>query len=249
MWQESAVDGLVQNDPEIPVIFYVHGNRYTESDAIRHGTTIFRTALRFRAPDRPLHWVIWSWPSEKSGIGVHDVRLKASRTDAQSLYLSWLLRLLPKERRLGLIGYSFGGRILTGALHALAGGAVAQRRLPEGELLRDPARLLLIAPALDNDWLGNGRYHGRAGWLLERVNVLRNSVDPVLRRYGWIDLDRHPDAAGFAGLRLLPRSLDGAEVPVVQRDVANVVGRSHDELLYFQGCVPARQALTEMMQL
>jgi hypothetical protein len=248
-WTSASVEELTQADAELPLIVYVHGNRYTEGDAISRGRTIFNTALRFRMPGRPLHWVIWSWPSEKVSFGVHDVRLKADRADAQSLYLGWLLQQLPQQRRLGLVGYSFGGRVATGALHALAGGAIARRRLPGGESLRDPARMVLIAPAIDNDWLGSGHYHGRAGRLLERVNVLRNSADPMLQRYGWINLQRHPAAMGFTGLRLRPRGLDGAEVPVEQQDVANVVGRSHDELRYFQGCIPARQALAQLMEL
>jgi hypothetical protein len=233
-WIASDVATLLAATDQRVLVNYIHGNRYNPQEAIQHGVEVYHRALD-HSDAAPVDWVIWSWPSEQESIGVRDVRLKAQRTDAQSLYVAWLLQQVPSDRLQSLLGYSFGARICSGAAHVLAGGSLGGRTLDQR--LPPPSsslRMGLIAAAMDSDWLAPGRYHGRAGWSAERIAILTNSSDPVLRRYRWVQTTRGGIALGFAGLDGSPRRQDGSMVPVWQCDCSGLVGASHDENNYYR---------------
>ena len=61
-----------------------------------------------------------------------------------------------------MIGYSFGGRVVTGSLHALAGGPLGRRVLHGSTVTGANIDVGLVAPAIEDDWLGTGQYHGNA---------------------------------------------------------------------------------------
>ena len=69
-----------------------------------------------------LRFVIWSWPSDKIKGPLNDIRTKAWRTDTDGYYLGWFLQRMHPQSDIGLIGFSYGARIVSGALHVLAGG-------------------------------------------------------------------------------------------------------------------------------
>ncbi len=217
-----------------PVVIYVHGNRMDPGDAIQRGLLIYRETTRYRCNAGPIDWVIWSWPSEKEGGIVNDVREKADRTDAQGLYLAGLLRQ-HTERSIptSLIGYSFGGRVITGALHALAGGSLARRTLPSDPVSGAPFDVGLVAPAIENDWMGINGYHGLATQNMDRLVLLYNHRDAVLKRYWIIDRIRGEVALGYSGPKTFAPRIDGTPLPVRSRDCSPAVGIKHDEEDYY----------------
>ena len=217
-----------------PTVIYVHGNRTSASVAIRRGLTIHRYIARHRGP-QPIDWVIWSWPSEQHGLPVRDAREKAKRTDAHGMYLALFLR----DNFTGgapptMIGYSFGGRMVTGSLHALAGGPLGGRRLPGPALTGAGIRAGLVAPAIESNWLLPNGYHGKATQNLNQMVLMYNHRDSVLKRYWLLDRVRGSMALGYSGPRTFGPRFDGSRLPVIARDFAKVIGNHHDELDYYQ---------------
>ncbi len=231
--RSSLEDYLQQINRDRALVVYVHGNRLDSNEAIERATVIYRKIAACRH-GRPIDWVIWSWPSAKTGFLVQDFREKARRTDAQGLYLAWLLRKHSEASlSTSLIGYSFGGRVVTGALHALAGGSLGCRTLPGPAITGSNMDAGLIAPAIDSRWMVSGGYHGMATKNLDRLVLLYNRRDAVLKRYWLIEKVRGNFALGYTGPRAFGPRVDGSKLSVRSRDCARFVGLRHDEVDYY----------------
>ncbi|HYW78439.1 MAG TPA: hypothetical protein VE890_02645, partial [Thermoguttaceae bacterium] len=145
-WEPAVAKDLVeQSDPTVPTVVFIHGNRSGLNDAVRGGLPVYRYLQRC-AEGRPLRFVIWAWPADRAGRGVlDDARIKARYSDAQSYYLADWLSQLASDGPVNLVGYSFGARVVTGALHLLGGGQVAGRSLPsETQAEHGPLRAVLV---------------------------------------------------------------------------------------------------------
>ena len=216
-----------------PVVVYVHGNRLDADGAIKRSFNIYQS-IRKRRCSGPIDWVVFSWPSAKQGRLIHDFREKAERTDAQGLYLGWLLRKHAESSlRTGLIGYSFGARIVTGALHAMAGGCLDGRRLPGSEIIGANFDAGLIAPALESHWMEHRGYHGKATKNLDHLVLLFNRRDAILKRYWLLDRVRSSVALGYSGPQAFGLRADGSKLSVRARDCARFMGLRHDEVDYY----------------
>lgn len=242
----SLEEYLMGDVSELHVI-YVHGNRMDYSTAIHRALMIQRQTLRHRAPVSPrVRWLVWSWPSDQEGILLADVREKAARTDSQGLYLAWMLReLIDRGHRPRLIGFSFGGRVATGALHALGGGSLGGRTLPEPHIEGAHVSVGLIAPALGEGWLCSYGYHGRATRNMFELTVLYNRRDAVLKRYPF--LDPGTQALGYRGPRGFGPRYDGSKLPVLARNCSGTVGRRHVEVDYYMGSCNAGKPMYQMI--
>jgi hypothetical protein len=219
--------------PERQVVVYVHGNRMASNKVVHRSFSVYRNIIRCNEK-RPIDWVIWSWPSSKQGTLIHDARRKASRTDAQGLYLAWLLRQQVKQAEsTKMIGFSFGSRVITGALHSLAGGKLGGRLLPGPPTTGATFDVGLVAPAIDTYWLSEKGYHALATKNLDRLALLYNRRDAVLKRYWLINKVRGRLALGYTGPRSFAPRADGTELPVVARDYSSYIGLRHDELDYY----------------
>jgi hypothetical protein len=233
--QWSAADAKAfraTDDPAVPTVLFVHGNRTDAGEAVDKGWNTYQS-IRAQT-DRPLRYVIWSWPADREfRRNGPDVRLKAAYSDVEAWYLAqWLADIRPGVR-VSLIGHSFGPRIITGALHLLAGGQVAGRGLPADTVKawtatkRNPIRTVLLAAALDVDWLAPGGCHDRALSLVDQMLVTCNACDRVLRWYPRMYGRGGPSAMGFVG----PCGVAEAKnIEVV--DVSATVGRFHDYQCY-----------------
>lgn len=241
---ESFLNGL---DPSRPLVLHVHGNRMTEQDANERGRFIYRKLLN-HLPGDGFDFVVFSWPSEKTGILVKDGRNKARMTEAEGLYLGWLLKeLLVRQIPVALVSYSFGSRVTTGALHTLAGGSLGGRRLP-GEPIRGASiPVALVAPALESRWLEPGQYHGLATQNVSQLAVFYNSRDAVLKRYRLIEPGSAGPALGFTGPRRVPRGFDGAPIPLIARDCTRSMGIAHSEREYYLPSCCAAPAIAGMI--
>lgn len=213
-------------------LFYVHGNRYAPHHAVKHGRLV-RERLRECGGAAPMRFVIWSWPSERIPGLIHDCRAKAERCDLEGYYLGTVLSHLPPDARISLVGFSFGTRIISGSLHVLGGGALQGRALPrECVTPRLPVRAAMLAPACHNTWFLPGDFHEQALGQVDRLLVLYNSRDPILRRYRLLSPATSPQALGYTGLVGVDR-LGPLEDRVEQWDMAGAVGPTHNEVRYF----------------
>lgn len=249
-WRLSSATELAESTRERTTVIYIHGNRGSDGEAIERGMRI-GAILAARDGCPPLQMVIWSWPSAKVQRGRRDFLIKAERADTEAWYLSALLDQLPVGVDVGLIGYSYGARVVTGALHWVSGGEFEGRTLsgldgnslglPADRLLEQPPgslterhrgryRVALLAPAIHHDWLATHGCHRDAFQSTDRMLLLFNTCDPALRWYRFAFRCEKPEAVGRWGL---PANWIGPwEDRLEQWDVAPVVGKTHDEDAY-----------------
>ena len=234
-WLPADGDEFFRGDGgPLPTTIFVHGNRISQNAAISNGRRI-RCQIERVAGGRPFRFVIWSWPSDRiRGRARRDARVKACRSDVQGYYLAECLRRVAPDVQVSLVGYSFGARVITGALHLLAGGQVAGRSLaqptqtpPDAAQQVPPRRAVLVAAALDADWLSSGRRNGLALSQVESLLVTRNSRDPVLKWYPLMYCRGGPQALGFTG----PAGCPPAE-KIELLNLSCSVGRVHDWARY-----------------
>jgi hypothetical protein len=211
-----------------------------------------------RRSGEPFRVIMLSWPSQHDHQFLREIRDNAECADLQSFYLAWLVdALTASSSRISLLGYSFGSRAVTGALHLEGGGTVFGRSriiLPSDNKAsvipnastdgqRYPQsiyRVSLVAPAIDRNWLEpRGKYCLAMSHVDHLVN-LYNSKDPILRRFRFVDRVTRPIAAGFAGLDAVadPPATAPLTGParIEQYDCGASIGATHAELDYYTEC-------------
>jgi hypothetical protein len=220
--------------PKLPTIFVVHGNRYKADEVVEDAWPVY---AQLEADKKPYRLVIWSWPSEQVCRRRRpDTQLKAQRTELESLYLARCLNHFDRDVPLNLVGFSFGSRIITGTLHLLGGGQLArhslQHRSPKSH---SSINAILIAAAVDSDWLLPDHYHGKALSQLNRLLVTCNCCDTALRWYPAMYHRRGPPALGFVGPECCGLELADQERMEVL-DLSCDAGKTHDWRRYFAVC-------------
>jgi hypothetical protein len=233
-WQSYDLESLRAADPSVTTVVFVHGNQISSGEACQGGLTIYRRLVRCHCSAQPIRYVIFSWPASKVSGPLKDVRIKAARTRPVGWELAWFLDQLPGETPLGLIGYSYGARIITGGLHILGGGdlcglGLEERMNPD----RAPANVVLIAAALNSNWLGPNQYHGQAMSQVDHMLCLNNCEDMAMRYYYLSTKCGRPQALGLCGPTYLSPE-DRAKIR--NRDLSSYDGRRHDLMRYT--CAP-----------
>ena len=209
---------------------YVHGNRVSSSYAVYRGLRVDRRLECQQIETESIRFVIWSWPSDRVKGLVRDARVKAARTDSESFYLASVLLTQPENEPLGLIGFSFGCPIISGALHLLAGGALCGCSLDLESPHQFNADVVLMAPAMGNRWLSPSGRYGLAAGQIERLLLLYNSRDRALKQFWVISSQRTVKALGYTGFNGAP--LGELRGRIRQCDVSRQIGREHTAKLY-----------------
>lgn len=228
-WQASDAAAFQASAlPGVPTIVLIHGNGSDEDWAVRHGNELYGL-MKQQACGRPFRLVVWSWPADREVRRPrHDVQIKVCRSDVEAYYLARLLPHLPKGAPLSLAGYSLGCRTASGTLQLLAGGAVAGRKLSPEVLAAwkhggpRPIRAMMVAAAMDANWLEPCSPRGLAPLAVERILVVKNGCDRILKWYSRLYGRHGPEALGYLG----PTGMAGGKLDVI--DVSCEVGRKHD---------------------
>ena len=243
-WQRTNLESfLATDDPSVRTVIWIHGNRRDSSDARNEGWAVYRALARCTTCDRPMRFVTFSWPSDRiAGRQLEDVRAKAARTSPNGYYLAWLIDKMGGDVPVSLIGYSYGARITTGALHLLGGGVLNgcvldERVHPD----RRPLRVALVAAAVDNHWLIPGHRLGNALSQVEHLTNIYNSCDRVVTHYRLLYGRRNnAEALGATGIVGL-NCLDLDRTKILQFDACCFAGRNHEWENYLSsGAVVAR---------
>jgi len=213
---------------------------------------VYRRVVSQSDAKLPVNFIIWSWPSTRVKGPLNDVRSKAARTETESYYLGWTLDKMVRGQKTSLLGYSFGSRIILGALNLSNGGKAMGRSLStvttkSGEAISPiKSRVALLASATHNYWLTPGRHHGLAYESIDKLLLLNNSKDRALKVYRFVEKHGSPKALGYTGLASR-QALSDAGVRIRQLDVSNVVGHSHDIKLYFCSGSLLREMRTSLL--
>lgn len=227
VWQQSTPCELLGTlDPTIPTVVFIHGNQIDAPYARQRGMDAYRRLVRC-ADDRPIQFVIFSWCANKKRHLLIDYRIKAARTRPVGWQLAWTLNQMPDGAPVGLLGYSYGARIASGAVHLLAGGSLSGLTLAETS--PRPLRAVYLAAAFDACWLAPGQYHGLAAHRLDSLLVTTNRQDLAMKYFKHLSKGYAPTAMGAVG----PLGLDAATASrIYKQNVAGSVGRSHDLYKY-----------------
>ncbi len=233
-WQSADAKGFHATDRESePTVVFIPGNLTTFEQSVYKAWYAY-DLIRAASCGRPFRFVIWSWPADRVCRRLTaDFRLKADDCNGESVHLAHWLNHVQPGVRVSLVGHSFGPRIITGALHLLAGGELAGYVLPENTTKawaggkRNSVRAVLLAGAVDADCLAAGGCHHLALATAEGVLITCNGSDIVLRRYPRIDGCGVMQAMGSTG----PQGVtDPSKIRVI--DVAPAVGVRHSWQLY-----------------
>ena len=233
-WHRSSLAEFIADDTELPTIVWVHGNRVSTSEGQQRGWEFYYALTRHADPS-PRRVVIWSWPADQVRGPLNDIRYKAMLTEPAAYHLAQVLVRLNPEQPLGLVGFSYGARVITGALHLQAGGRLGSYQLPQQkeEVAGPNSNVVLWASALHHDWIVPGRYHGQALEQVEHATLLNNSCDRALKRYRLVDRCSNPLALGSVGLAG-GYCLAENQHKVVQQDVCCLIGQVHSACNYIQ---------------
>jgi hypothetical protein len=227
-WVPASLDAFLATDSAaVPTMIFIHGNRVDANRAVCDGWLVL-SQLSASAQGRPFRFVIFSWPADRLDAGQReDVQCKAVRCDAQSYYVAWLINRMHTGVPLDLIGFSFGARVITGSLELLGGGCVAGQVLPDRTSGHAPIRAMLVAAALDSDWLLPAHRDGLALGQVERMLVRVDPVDRALHFYPRLYGRGGPDALGSCGPDC-PEQLGPQAMKIELVDVQCEVGKVHD---------------------
>jgi len=226
-WQASNMASVVAADPSVSTVIFVHGNRLTNWDAKSEGVAAYRRVVRQSTDGAPIRFIIFSWPSAQIPGPLRDVRVKAARTRPAGCQLAWFIDQLPEETPLTLVGFSYGARIITGSLNILGGGnrSFAELQHPN----RPPVNAVLIAAALNSDWLCPGHCHGQAMALVHELVLVDNCADRAMKYYRFSTKYGNPQALGLCG----PTCIDPAgAAKIVELNVSRYVGSEHNLFCY-----------------
>jgi hypothetical protein len=212
----------------------VLGNGYTASETRSLGQTAYRRLTAALPPERPMCFVIWSWPSDHTDAGpIKDLRIKAARTPRVAYCLARWLDEVPSPGQVSLLGTSFGARIIMEALELRAGGKVGNVRLDDpADRVRPKVDVVLISAAIDSDWLLPGRRLGGSLSQADRLLLVNNSSDSTLKRYHWL-YGRRSNATALSTTGLRSRNV-AATTDLAQIDAAPIIGRHHGCGPYFE---------------
>lgn len=226
-WQPSTLAAFYATDSSAVVTSaYIHGNRIEPGQALADGLSFYTQLIGRSTDERPNRFVIWSWPSSQIKGVRKDVLTKAARTNVEGYFLAEFLAGMRADVQVGLLGYSFGARIITGGMHLLGGGNLLGRVVSSGN--RRPTNVVLWAAALHNYWLLPGRFYGCALPMAQDWLIYVNGCDPVLKHYHRIEKCGDPAALGYtglAGLNTLPADLRSR---IEQWQVSHLIGGTHD---------------------
>ncbi len=229
-WQPYDLDTLLAADPAVPTVIFVHGNQIASGQDKQEGLVVYRRLVNYGGNSGPVRYVIFSWPSAKIRGPLNDVRVKAARTRSVGCQFAWLLNQMSPQNPLTLVGYSFGARVITGGLHILAGGELNGMGLQETpQPGRRPVNVVLIAAALDANWLGPNQYHGLAMSQVGHMLLLDNCQDVAMRYYHFSSKYGHPQALGLRGPTCISPE-DRAKI--TKRDLSCYDGSRHDLFRY-----------------
>ncbi len=214
--------------PGVPVCIKVHGSFVSLDDVIQEAPLLHRW-LQFASGGQPFHQIDFSWPSSYPLLPTIkcDSTYLGRRAARNGWYLAEFIRYIPPECPICLVGHSHGCRVISSALHLMAGGSVQGKEHPSSRATGRRIRVIFTAAAIKHDWLNPDERYERALCSAQCILNLRDRHDPALLVYPL----RHP----FSGRSLAitgftegdREELQSWSSKVVDYDVTHLIGYRH----------------------
>ena len=215
--------------PGVPICINVHGSFVTWQDVIDQ-SHLTHDWLNTAAHGQPVQLINFAWPSGRPITLARiqcDVNVLGRRAGRNGYYLAELIRHLPPESPVCLLGHSHGTRVVASGLHLMGGGTVQEIAHPTAWASGRRIRTVFVASAIRNNWLNPDERYGRALCVTEGLLNLQNFRDPAL----WLYPLQYPfsgHALGATGLSHWDRRrLGSAAGRVTEVSVAHDVGLAH----------------------
>lgn len=237
-WQASSAEDLLA-DADRPLVFFIHGNRYEQSDAKSQGIVLARRLWGACPQGIPPRVVVFSWPSQQQGRLIPSSRSNFRRSFVDGHYLARLLGQVDPAQPVALVGYSFGGTIAVGAIEDLV-EADGDPSAAVNPWVGRPGRthLVLVAPAVRHDALSPRGLFAPATAGIDRLTLLINSSDLALKMFPHLEPGAKIDALGSVGM---PRRWLPGPVEYSATDAASIVGKRHAFPLYLESATLSRR--------
>jgi hypothetical protein len=225
----SKMEALVGSlAPGVPVCIVMHGS-FVDWETVWQDARGTNAWLRAPAPDRPLHVIFFTWPSDDTPklLFPIDVAILGRRSARHSFYVAELVSLIPDDHPICLVGHSHGARMVVSTLHVLGGGRVDDVAFGGGPFHQHRIRAVLAAGAFDHDWLNPGERYEHAIQRPELILNLQNRRDLAL---GFYPLHRPltAPAGGRTGFSEADRQQIGAiSQKLVDIDITRFIGPGH----------------------
>jgi hypothetical protein len=186
-----------------PVLIQVQGSMTTPDIAL--GGMLWShswlQANRAITPDTVV--IAFDWPSQRIYRNDFlDVNEKGRRAFVAAYHLAQFVQAFPASSRICLLGQSYGGRVVPGALHLLGGGQLGNHPCVGLAGVRPDLDLrgIIIAGASDRNWLDPGQKFDRALHAVTGFLNLYNRRDESLILYPFLIRSGHRNALGRLGL-------------------------------------------------
>jgi esterase/lipase superfamily enzyme len=228
-WVRSDLQSLL-DDPQQPLMIFIHGNRYDPASAKSQGLMLARRSAACRPDASSVRTVIFSWPSSQEGLLLKDSRAKYERSLTEGRYFAWLLGRMNPDRPVAIVAYSYGGLIAMEALDHLATAERSGRSSLEPWIDRHArVHLVLVAAAVRQDALAPRGPYRSVLQCIDRLTLLNNTRDKALGFFEYIDRSLRTEALGHEHMpaRWLP-----PEIEFTQVDAAAAIGKNHRFPLY-----------------
>jgi hypothetical protein len=216
---------ITSPNPACQTVIYIHGNRVARGEDRYRGMKVYRSLRDHGKPNKPIRFIIWSWPASTIPGPLKDYQVKANRTRPVSWQMAWVLNQMPAETPVSILGYSYGARIASGTMHLLGGGSLGKLKLAAKPKM-PPFRIALLAAAFDADWLQPGHFHGRALGQVEHLAFTTNPHDPAMRFYHLSNGRGRVHALGKKGITNT-QSIGRLAKRIQPINMSRSVGRSH----------------------
>jgi hypothetical protein len=190
-----------------PVLIVVEGSLTTPDIALGGllWTHCWLQYHRVLLPDTVI--IAFDWPSQRVyKLDVRDINEKGRRAFVAGFHLARFVQAFPAESRICLLGQSYGGRVVTSALHLLGGGCLnSQDRDPAVRLptLRPDLHMrgMILGAASDHVWLNPGQRLDHTLVGCEAFMNFYNRRDEALFLYPLLVRSGHRHALGRVGLK------------------------------------------------
>ncbi|MDR0392241.1 MAG: alpha/beta hydrolase [Planctomycetaceae bacterium] len=233
-WKTSTLDAFIQtHDSDKPLVIVTHGYKMTYKEAKQFGINFSRLTRKFGDH----RFLFWSWDADKEMCGIKSDAINAGKkADSEAKHLVNFLRRLKSGSKVSLVGFSYGARLISVALHEFGADRFKSdnSQVPNDNLSSTiKINVIFLAAAVDRDQFGQNKKYGNMLSVVDKLLININVSDPALYFYPLLSGVGSPKAVGRRGINVsgIPKNL---VTKIKSIDVRPEIGVDHTFISSFQ---------------